>query len=248
MTWRQVPVTSAPPRRVRPAWRWPTAQAACPGGLSLTAFRDTLSVDGGGLLAGMAGGLRRRLPLPARRVLRSGRRRARAVLGRLRRRWHRSLQLRVVATTMVISAVVIAVLGFFLIQQITDGLLANERKAALTQTSSGLAIAQASSGILGPHVPAAAVKSLVRRLQAGSGPGNVYDVVILQQHASPGLAGVVGNPALAPSIPRKLSAAVTAEQRSGRSDRLYYAADPTGAHQRQARGARARGGGADLQS
>ena len=124
---------------------------------------------------------------------------------------------------MVISALVIAVIGFFLVQQITSGLLANERKAALTQTSSGLAIAQARPDVLGSHVSAAAVKSLVDDLQADSGPGNVYDVVILQQHASPGLAGVVGNPALVPSIPRKLSALVMAEQRRGRSDRLYYA-------------------------
>jgi two-component system, OmpR family, sensor histidine kinase MtrB len=168
-------------RHVSPAEAVPSGAAlvgrpgGLPRGLSLTAFRDALSMDGGGPLAGVTAGLRRRLPLPARRALRSFRLRERAVLGRLRRRWHRSLQLRVVATTMVISAIVVAVLGFFLVQQIT------------------------------------------------SGPGNVYDVVILQQHASPGLAGVVGNPALVPSIPRKLSALVTAEQRRGRSDRLYYA-------------------------
>ena len=104
-----------------------------PRGLSLTAFRDTLSVDGEGLLAGVADGLRRRLPLPVRRVLRSFRRRERAVLGRLRRRWHRSLQLRVVATTMVISAVVVAVLGFFLVQQIASGLLNSTRTYAAHQ-------------------------------------------------------------------------------------------------------------------
>ena len=96
-------------------------------GLALTAFRGALSLDGSGLLAGVADGLRRRLPLPVRRALRSFRRRERAVLGRLRRRWHRSLQLRVVATTMVISAIVVAVLGFFLVQQITSDLQANER-------------------------------------------------------------------------------------------------------------------------
>src|SRR5262249_60489488 len=127
-----------------------------------------------------------------------------------------------VAATMVISGIVVAVIGFFLVQQITSGLLANERKAALTQTSSGLAIAQARPDMLGSHVSAAAVKSLVDDLQAGSGPGNVYDVVILQQHASPGLAGVVGNPALVPSIPRKLSASVTAATRQGRADRPDY--------------------------
>ena len=147
------------------------------------------------------------------------------MLGRLRRRWHRSLQLRVVATTLVISALVVAVIGFFLVQQIASGLLANERKAALTQTSSGLAIAQARPDMLGTaRGRPSALNSLVDDLQAGSGPGNVYDVVILQQHASPGLAGVVGNQALVPSIPRKLSAQVTAEQRRGQVRTGCYSA------------------------
>src|SRR5258707_234692 len=93
------------PPEGRPEQGWGDRRGGLPGGLSLTAFRDALSMDGGGRLAGVTGGLRRRLPLPARRALRSFRLRERAVLGRLRRRWHRSLQLRVVATTMVISAI-----------------------------------------------------------------------------------------------------------------------------------------------
>jgi two-component system, OmpR family, sensor histidine kinase MtrB len=203
----------------RPGGR--TEPAARGPGLSLAALRAVLSVDGSGPLAGVADGLRRRLPLPVRRVLRSLRRRVRATVGRLRRRWHRSLQLRVVATTLVISAVVVAVLGFFLVQQIAGGLLANERTAAFTQISDGLAIAQGRPDMLGPHGGGpSALNSLAADLQAGSGPGDLYDVVILQQHASPGLGGVVGNQALAPSIPKKLSDAVTAEQRRGRSDRL----------------------------
>ena len=44
-------------------------------------------------------------------------------IAKVRHRWHRSLQLRVVGTTLVISAAVIAVLGFFLTEQIADGLL-----------------------------------------------------------------------------------------------------------------------------
>jgi two-component system, OmpR family, sensor histidine kinase MtrB len=209
----------APPR---PGGRAePAARGAGPG---LTAFREALSVDGGGPFAGALGGLRRRLPRPVRHMLRSVRRWVRAVIGRLRRRWHRSLQLRVVATTLVISAVVVAVLGFFLVQQIAGGLLANERTAALTQTSDGLAIAQGRPDMLGPHGGGpSALNSLAEDLQAGSGPGDLYDVVILQQHASPGLAGVVGNQALAPSIPKRLSAAVTAEQREGRFARLLSA-------------------------
>ena len=107
-----------------------------------------------------------------------------------------------IATTLVISVVVVAVLGFFLVQQIAGGLLANERKAALTQTSAGLAIAQARPDMLGPDGGGtSALYSLVNDLQEGTGPGDVYDVVILQQHANSGLGGVVGNQALASSIP-----------------------------------------------
>src|SRR5262249_26962430 len=149
-------------------------------GPALTAFRGALSLDGSGPLAGVTDSLRRRLPLPVRRVLRSVRRRARSLVARLRGRWHRSLQLRGVATTLVTSGIGVAIMGFFLLQQITGGLLANERKAALTQTAAGLAIAQAKPDMLGQCGGGpAALNSLVKDLQAGSGPGDIYDVVIL---------------------------------------------------------------------
>ena len=53
-----------------------------------------------------------------------------SVIAKVRQRWRRSLQLRVVGTTLVISAVMVAVLGFFLTEQIADGLLANAEGAA----------------------------------------------------------------------------------------------------------------------
>ena len=55
------------------------------------------------------------------------------VVSRIGYRWHRSLQLRVVGTTLVISAVMIAVLGFFLTEQIAQGLVANAESSARTQ-------------------------------------------------------------------------------------------------------------------
>jgi two-component system, OmpR family, sensor histidine kinase MtrB len=61
-----------------------------------------------------------------------------SVIAKLRARWHRSLQLRVVGTTLVISASVIAVLGFFLTWQINNGLWLNAKNAARTQTLSTL--------------------------------------------------------------------------------------------------------------
>ena len=69
------------------------------------------------------------------------------VVAKVRQRWHRSLQLRVVGTTLVISAAVIAVLGFFLTEQIADGLLLNAENSARTQVLTGLNTARAQAGL-----------------------------------------------------------------------------------------------------
>jgi two-component system sensor histidine kinase MtrB len=69
------------------------------------------------------------------------------VVARVRYRWHRSLQLRVVGTTLVISATVIAVLGFFLTEQINEGLVLNAESSARTQMLAGLNTARAQSGV-----------------------------------------------------------------------------------------------------
>jgi len=64
----------------------------------------------------------------------------------LRARWLRSLQLRVVTTTLVISAVVVSVLGFFLMQQIAaDQLKAKETQAG-SQVESGMITAENQPG------------------------------------------------------------------------------------------------------
>ena len=72
------------------------------------------------------------------------------VVAKVRHRWRRSLQLRVVGTTLVISATVIAVLGFFLTEQIADGLLLNAETSARTQALTGLSIAQSQPGLTPP--------------------------------------------------------------------------------------------------
>ncbi|MGE5131874.1 MAG: MtrAB system histidine kinase MtrB [Gemmatimonadota bacterium] len=153
-------------------------------------------------------------------LLRFTRRRLRAVAAGLRGRWHRSLQLRVVTTTLVISAVVVAILGFFLVQQISDGLLANERTTALNQVQDGLTTAQGQPGMQRPGGPLPSeLISLATTLQQESGPRNVYDVVILPQGTG-GLRAVIGNQNMAESLPGPLIGAVTREQRSTHSDSL----------------------------
>jgi two-component system sensor histidine kinase MtrB len=156
-------------------------------------------------------------------VLSAARRRAGSLAGLVSRRWHRSLQLRVIGTTLVISIAVVAVLGIFLMQQIASGLLDSERNAALAQANDGLTYAQSDPNVQSPHGSStSALISLVSQLQSGSGLGNTYDVVVLQR--STGLAGVTGNlanPGLADSIPQELRNEVLKEQTSGRLRHFY---------------------------
>jgi two-component system, OmpR family, sensor histidine kinase MtrB len=160
--------------------------------------------------------------LALRAAFRLARRQAGSLAGLVVRRWHRSLQLRVIGTTLVVSVVVVAVLGIFLVQQIASGLLSNARKEAIVQTADGLAFTQGGASVQGPNANnTSALIELVTALQSGSGLGNIYDVVVLQRSQSSGLAAVTGNSALNPSIPARLQAAVAAEQVHGHSDTFF---------------------------
>ena len=164
----------------------------------------------------------RRLPPRTRRVLLMVYRRGKVLAEQFRRRWHRSLQLRVVATTLMISVVVVAALGFFLMQEITTGLLNSARTSASTQIAEGLKAAKGEVGLEGAagNSPQALI-ALTTKLQALSGPGNRFDVVIrIASYSS--LGGTDGNRNLNPSsLPQRLINKVTQEQRSGRTDRLW---------------------------
>jgi two-component system, OmpR family, sensor histidine kinase MtrB len=173
----------------------------------------------------------RRLPQRAKRALRAARKWQRATAEELRFRWRRSLQLRVVTTTLALSALVIAVLGFFLTQQISDGLLVNKEKSATAQVSQGLTVAESSPGL--NKVPSSAAIAdaflypTAQELQNSSGNDSSYDVVI---EVSPGrvgspvyIQGVSSGVDPVVSIPAALSASVEAEQ-SRRADSKMYSA------------------------
>jgi len=139
------------------------------------------------------------------------RRQVRSAAGLASRRWHRSLQLRVVGTTLVVSVAVVAVLGIFLISQITSGLLEHERTLALAETSAGLEFAQTDPKLQGPNGPSVtALPLLASELQLGSGPGITYYVVI--HSTSPGVTWVTADRGLAPSIPPQLQSEVAGER------------------------------------
>ena len=165
----------------------------------------------------------RRLPPRSRRAIRAGQHRASKLAGQMRHRWHRSLQLRVAATTLVICAVVATVLGFFLVQQIASGLLNSARTSASHQISEGLAVAKDDPGLEGGAGDR--VKSLLAlssTLQSLSGPGDTFDVVILTTPSGgSAIGGTSGDKHLNPvSVPKSLISKVTDEQQAGRSDQL----------------------------
>ena len=197
----------APPRRKRKGWYKIVRQSR---------------------LAKLAG---RRLPRRAKRILRAARKWQRERAEDLRFRWRRSLQLRVVTTTLALSALVIAVLGFFLTQQISDGLLLNKEKTATAQVSEGLTAAESSPEL--NHAPSSAAIAdgflypTAQELQNASGNNGNYDVVIevsQDRLASPVYTrGVAAGADPAASIPPALAASVQAEQDHGGASKMFYA-------------------------
>jgi two-component system, OmpR family, sensor histidine kinase MtrB len=126
----------------------------------------------------------RRLPAGVQRWLFTARRWERHIVAQLHSRWHRSLQLRVVSTTLVLSALVIAVLGFFLVQSIAAGLLTSAENSARVQVQNGAGFAfdQTSWHVLEP--PAGqfdalnTAETITRTLQQSSGSTGSYLVFV----------------------------------------------------------------------
>jgi len=165
----------------------------------------------------------RRLPVRFKRWLRAGRRWQRGVIAQVKMRWHRSLQLRVVSTTLVLSVLVIAVLGFFLIQSVAAGLLNNAENSADAQVKNGLASAVGQPNVLVQPVSgdASVAKTTARALQSASESSGSYYLVFIQLTNIPAATVTwVGqtNVNIGETIPPTLITKVNAEQQSQRYD------------------------------
>jgi two-component system, OmpR family, sensor histidine kinase MtrB len=97
--------------------------------------------------------------------------------------WRRSLQLRVVTTTTVLTIVVIAVLGNVLLTRVRDGLLNDKVQAALAEAASGSTTAQESFNSADRTSGEADYDTLSRdivfRLSSAGGPAGANDVALL---------------------------------------------------------------------
>ena len=108
----------------------------------------------------------------SRRILRGGWRRAYG-------RWRRSIQVRVVTTTLVASAIVVAILGVFLMQQITTALLAAKITSASEQLADGAAIADSQLRGVAAGAPLRTEAGVVAdQLKRRSGPSGQYEVFL----------------------------------------------------------------------
>ena len=148
------------------------------------------------------------------------RRAAGRVVGRVGYGWRRSLHLRVVLTTLVLSASVVVVLGYVLLSRVTAGLLDAEQRSAIDEARAGLSDAQGqidandqidptSSGVLLDQI----TQELANR--AGS-PASLYEVLLL---GTPDASSTVFQPEFgshyvdASSVPLALRSVVSQTQR-----------------------------------
>jgi two-component system sensor histidine kinase MtrB len=128
-------------------------------------------------------------------VLRGVRDRTRSGAARIVRAWRQSLQLRVGATTVVVTGVVVFIIGLFLVDKVAGGVLNAKRDAAINQAKIGLEFARPLLSSVDPGVVADvddARSQISANLTAGGSSAGVFNIDI----ESPSSA--------APDIPQSL--------------------------------------------
>jgi two-component system sensor histidine kinase MtrB len=155
-----------------------------------------------------------------------------SLIAKVKHRWHRSLQLRVVGTTLVISATMIAVLGFFLTEQIAYGVVNNAENSAKAQTLDGLNTARAQSGLTQKPDPQNAwhfMTSLARQLQPQNSGSPAYYVVVglnsdlvSQAGYAPWVATIDATHTLPATLVQDVQQEQDAEEHGTAENLLYY--------------------------
>ncbi|MFD1825534.1 MULTISPECIES: MtrAB system histidine kinase MtrB [Mumia] len=149
----------------------------------------------------------------APRWLRRGLLRVRNVLSPVVSLWRRSIQARVVITTMAISAFVIGGVGWLMLQGVADGMVEARRAVALSEARAGFSQAQQSldvSSVSEASSEIDALRTLVNDLAARSGSPPSYQVM-LEGPLDPsgdGEAAFASAGIASPAIPDDLAQAV----------------------------------------
>ena len=135
-----------------------------------------------------------------------------AAMARMLHTWRRSLQARVVITTLVLSALVSVLLGVVLLNQIRDGLLEAKTRAALVQLDFGLQHASDQFGAGPRQTDVRTTAAIITSDLAGRGSdAQNYGVAIVS--TTGGDSASTADILPAPSIPGALLRTVASQQR-----------------------------------
>jgi two-component system, OmpR family, sensor histidine kinase MtrB len=159
-------------------------------------------------------------------ALRLARRHSRDFLRWLSDRWRRSLQLRVAATTVLASGVVVLILGVLLVNMITTGLLNAKRRAALAATKNGLAIVVDQLSVVTDNNPESLQLSLKAATDLASRGTNagLFSIVMESDGAPPFTSGDVA----AASIPDALQRVVASGKLTEAYSQIRFNSGRTG--------------------
>jgi two-component system sensor histidine kinase MtrB len=149
------------------------------------------------------------------------RRRGRRVVATGADRWRRSLQLRVITATFLVSCLVVVVLGFVLMQEVAQNIITGKEKSAASIASVGLATAQGFTNVSKPAGLAAGqlTYDIANRLDTGASGTDVAIIVTLLPSAEGraySLGDSVGFGGSPPAPPPSLAARVEHENRPSR--------------------------------
>ncbi|MDQ1687970.1 MAG: two-component system, OmpR family, sensor histidine kinase MtrB [Frankiaceae bacterium] len=137
-------------------------------------------------------------------------------------RWRRSIQLRIVTTTLLVSSAVVTILGFVVLHQVSSGVLEAKTNAARAEARAGFGEA-ADQVKATDRTDDAAVASLlddlIGRLSRRGGSAGLYELVIVSETATPGRRT---NDIEVESVPARLKARVAAGYQASTFTRMRY--------------------------
>ncbi|NUS51524.1 MAG: HAMP domain-containing protein, partial [Nocardioidaceae bacterium] len=138
--------------------------------------------------------------------------------------WRRSIQARVVISTLLLSAVVVSLVGWVLLQQVTDGLVRSKTESSVTEATRATAEAELRlSAASGNDFDAnTQIAQLVRTL-VSRGTVQGYDVVLIGPIGSTGGVAAGSGTSSTPGVrPESIPAAMRTKVENGPPDRTAY--------------------------
>ena len=118
---------------------------------------------------------------PKTGMVRRGLRRINSVLAAGLSTWRQSLQLRVATTTFVVTATVVLIIGVFIVDQVSGGVLRAKREAAIKQAKIGLESARPVLALIDIGVPADvadANQQILENLTASGASAGLFTIAI----------------------------------------------------------------------